>query len=118
MACAVGSALPWQSVMLTSSALALMAALLVGLLGDGPHLKPRGPSPTPQAAQVLQAVRLPAFRASALGYFGHMWELYTFWTLVPLLLAPVLLRKGGTLTGATSGWAFALIGVGGVGSIA
>lgn len=28
----------------------------------------------------------PRFRASAFGYFGHMWELYTLWTFAPLLL--------------------------------
>lgn len=27
------------------------------------------------------------FRAACLGYFGHMWELYTFWTFVPELIA-------------------------------
>lgn len=26
-------------------------------------------------------------RASAFGYFGHMWELYAFWVLVPFILA-------------------------------
>ena len=32
-------------------------------------------------------------RASVLGYFGHMWELYTVWVMVPLVLAT---RLGGT----------------------
>ena len=26
------------------------------------------------------------FRKASFGYFGHMWELYTFWTFVPILL--------------------------------
>ncbi|HBT07331.1 MAG TPA: MFS transporter, partial [Alcanivorax sp.] len=34
------------------------------------------------------------FRAAALGYFGHCWELYAFWTLTPLLVARELQRLG------------------------
>ena len=82
-----GGALSWQSVILTSSLLALIGAGLIAWLGDGPHLKLKlraanGAQPT----HVLDAFRIPDFRASAFGYFGHMWELYAFWTLVPLLL--------------------------------
>ena len=28
-------------------------------------------------------------RASVLGYFGHMWELYTLWVLMPFVLLPL-----------------------------
>jgi MFS family permease len=31
--------------------------------------------------------RSKRFRASAFGYFGHMWELYAFWAFVPALVA-------------------------------
>jgi MFS family permease len=33
-----------------------------------------------------KSFRSQGFRAVAFGYFGHMWELYTFWTFVPLML--------------------------------
>lgn len=114
---ALGASVPWQWVILASSVLALFAALLVGLLGDGPHIKPRGAGSAPMGTQVLQAFRVPAFRASAFGYFGHMWELYTFWTLVPLLLAPVLARGGAAAPATVSAWSFAVIGVGALGCI-
>jgi predicted MFS family arabinose efflux permease len=83
---ALGSAWDWRLTILASSVLALAAAALVGLLGDGPHLKPAAARARVRAIDVLEAFRAPAFRASAFGYFGHMWELYAFWTLVPMLL--------------------------------
>ncbi len=61
-----------------------------------------------------QIFRSRAFRASAFGYFGHMWELYAFWAFVPVALAA---HVG---SGAAGGidialWAFVVIGVGAVG---
>jgi len=74
----------WQWVIATSSALALLAGLMVIRVGDGPH---HGRSSRLQWGGVLQTYRIPAFRAAAFGYFGHMWELYAFYALVPLLVA-------------------------------
>ncbi len=115
---AAGANLSWQGVILASSILALLAATLIGLLGDGPHLKPQPAANGVPAKRphVLSAFQRPAFRASALGYFGHMWELYAFWTLVPLLLAPIV-NTAGTEPRAVSGWAFAVIAVGALGCI-
>lgn len=115
-----GGALSWQSVILTSSLLALVGAGLIAWLGDGPHLKPRTRvANEARHARVLDAFRVPDFRASAFGYFGHMWELYAFWTLVPLLLVPVLSQEGGAASSRlVSGWAFVVIAVGAVGCIA
>lgn len=74
----------WQGVIYTASGLALLAALMVGWLGDGPH---HGTARRLQWGTVLQTFRIPGFRAAAFGYFGHMWELYAFYALVPLLIA-------------------------------
>ena len=70
----LGQALPWQSVILGVSAVALAGGLLMlALVPDGPYLT-KGARFDPRA---LAAVfRVPAFRASSFGYFGHMWELY------------------------------------------
>lgn len=117
----MGAHLSWQGVILTSSALALLAALLIALLGDGPYLKPRTPNTgtgNPPRPHVLSAFKRPAFRASALGYFGHMWELYAFWTLVPLLMAAVLSQPGVDTRMQVSGWSFAVIAMGTLGCIA
>lgn len=107
----------WQWVILVSSALALVGAAMVGFLGDGPYLKRRDPTAPPMQGNVMRAFRTPAFRASAFGYFGHMWELYAFWTLVPLLLLDVVTQSGASASHAVSGWAFVIIGVGALGCV-
>jgi predicted MFS family arabinose efflux permease len=117
----LGATFSWQAVILTSSVLALIAALMVGFLGDGPHLKLRKAGTTASHGNVLNAFRVPEFRASAFGYFGHMWELYAFWTLVPMLLLGIVSSANATnapLPLGVSGWAFLVIGVGAIGCIA
>lgn len=110
--------LPWQAVVGASSVLAIFGALLIGWLGDGPHL-PKGGRPGTRdvhAGAVLAAFRRPAFRASAFGYFGHMWELYAFWTVVPLYLLQSGVAAAVPLGGA-SGLAFLVIAAGALGSL-
>ncbi len=106
--------MPWQWPLLVASLLAVVGAAVVFLLGDGPHLpKSSGPLPLRQG---LAALRVPRFRAVAGGYFGHMWELYAFWTLVPLLVGRELGRLGEG--DALIPWlAFAVIGIGAVGCV-
>lgn len=118
----LGATWPWQEVILVSSGLALLAAALVGWLGDGPHLKGRAKGHGVRFGEVFAAFRIPAFRASAFGYFGHMWELYAFWTLVPMLVLLTGLDRGldraqgGGLAGL-AGLSFAIIAVGAVGCL-
>jgi predicted MFS family arabinose efflux permease len=112
----LGGSAPWQATILASSLLALAAAALILRLGDGPHLKRRHDAPPLRLGRVVLAFANPDFRASALGYFGHQWELYAFWTLVPALVVLAGLATGGTP--AVSGLAFAIIGIGALGCIA
>jgi MFS family permease len=113
---AAGSTWPWSSVVLTSSGLALAAAAMLLLLGDGPHLVTG--VVRRKWGEVGRAFRVPAFRAAAFGYFGHMWELYAFWTLVPFLVVAVLAAGGsGAALWQVSAWSFAVIGAGGLGCI-
>lgn len=117
---ALGSAWPWQQVVLAASALALVSGALVFRLGDGPHLKPRGKGQGIAFGHVLHAFSIRDFRAAAGGYFGHMWELYAFWTLTPLLLAATHLpeRLGLDPVAGTALLSFAVIASGGIGCIA
>ena len=110
-----GATLPWQQVVLGSSLLALLASAMVAHVGDGPHFRLRSAAPL-QFGKALQAFSGREFRASALGYFGHMWELYAFWTLIPMLLRVTDLPQRLGL-GSVAGWSFAVIGVGALGCI-
>ncbi|TGD79541.1 MFS transporter [Hymenobacter wooponensis] len=81
---ALAAQLPWQYVMLATSGLAVAGGLaLVVLVPDGPY---RRAGQRVQITAFWEGFRRPEFRAAALGYFGHMWELYTFWAFVPVLL--------------------------------
>ncbi len=112
---ALGAGLDWQMVVLTSSALAIIGGLIVFYVGEGPHLKINTAKSAPRWGGVLSVFRIEGFRASAFGYFGHMWELYAFWTLVPLLLANAASASSPI---AISAWSFLIIGAGALGCIA
>lgn len=113
---ATGSDLPWEWVVTVSSTLALAGAGLVWSLGDGPHLPSRSPARRGAPPAVLSAFRVGGYRATATGYFGHMWELYAFWTMVPLLVAATGLASHFPALG-TAGLSFAVIGIGAVGCL-
>jgi len=116
---AIGAAWRWQYVIGCSSVLAVLAAVMIYWLGDGPHLPTRraatqGTRPRRHAVEVFGAFASRDFRAAALGYFGHMWELYAFWTIVPSLIVRTSLNVN--LSGfSVSGLAFAVISAGALG---
>ena len=104
---ALGAAWPWQTVMLTVSAIAAAGGMLMALaVPDGPHLVRRAPGAglSPRALAVVWTD--PKLRASVLGYFGHMWELYAFFVLLPLIVA---MHWQGA---AASWWIFGAIAIG------
>ena len=105
---ALGDALPWPSLMLGVAALAAGGGLLLFFgLGDAPHARARVTTLQWRAlATVWTDTRV---RASVFGYFGHMWELYTMWVMVPLILASRL--QGVALSWTT----FCVLGAGALG---
>ena len=73
----------WRTIAGCATPAALVAAGIVSVLPDGPMLRARsGFDPR----QILHVFRDRDFRANSLGYFGHMWELYALWSLLPLWL--------------------------------
>ena len=77
--------LPWQLVIAVTSSIAVLGGLLILLLvPQGPFRK------TAVAGDSLAFYKVfkdRSFRTAAFGYFGHMWELYTFWAFIPLILS-------------------------------
>jgi MFS family permease len=95
----IGGDVYWREAVLASSVLALVGAGLVVTVGEGPAVRARSGFAW---GRVWAVFRVPAFRASALGYFGHMWELYAFWALVPALVE---------LLGITGPWRWLATGI-------
>lgn len=104
-------ALSWKTVLMATSFLAVLGgALMVGLVPDGPFRKP---SQKIHFSAFLNVFQNKPFRSAAFGYFGHMWELYTFWAFVPIMLTTYTLLHP-TTTFNIPLLSFLIIGIGGV----
>ena len=77
-------AFPWKSVLVITSFLGALGGLLMFIMvPDGPYRKPGNKL---EISASFSVFRNHKFRSAAFGYFGHMWELYAFWTFVPIIL--------------------------------
>ena len=105
---ALSGTLPWPTLMLGVAALAAAGGLLLFFgTGDPPGAVARVTTLQWRALGTLWTDA--RVRASVLGYFGHMWELYTMWVMVPLVLAT-------RLQGTDLSWAaFWVLGAGVIG---
>ncbi len=101
--------IPWQWIAGITSLLALIGGVLVAFLPDGPFRKRM---PSPDITAFFKVFKNPGFRSASFGYFGHMWELYTFWAFVPLILTTYL-EIHPEPDFPISLWAFLIIGIGG-----
>jgi len=100
---AAGELPPWQWVVLGVSALAALGGIATAWLVPVNRDAVAGARITPRALALIWSDR--RLRASVFGYFGHMWELYAFYVLVPLVLAT---RISGTAVSAAAFWAIAV----------
>ncbi|MCW2118414.1 MFS transporter [Flavobacterium sp. 7A] len=76
--------LPWEYVGYSTSLFSVLGGFLLYLLvPDGPY---RSKGSTFKITAILDAFKNQKLSAAAIGYFGHMWELYAFWTFVPLMI--------------------------------
>ncbi len=111
LAAAPQGSLPWGGVMVGVALLCAAGGVLLARgLPDPPAARVATPSVQPSHLRALGSLWTERrVRASVLGYFGHMVELYTMWVLLPLVLAT-------RLQGAAVSWAaFAVLGAGALG---
>jgi DHA1 family inner membrane transport protein len=99
-AATVGGAAPWQLVVVAVSLLAVAGGLATALLVPPHPQAMRAARITPRALGLIWSDR--RVRASVFGYFGHMWELYSFIVLVPVVMAT---RLAGSSVSAAAFWA-------------
>ncbi len=105
----------WEQVIIAVSGMALAGGLIMFLtVPDGPNRKAGKRTSFLTAFRVFRNID---FRAAAFGYFGHMWELYAFWTFIPLVIMRYSGFHGETIS-AVSLWSFIIIGIGGLSCVA
>ncbi|WP_297338299.1 MFS transporter [Algoriphagus sp.] len=100
----------WPLIFWMTSGLAVLGGLLIGIfVPDGPY---RRKNLQFDWGVLPSLSKIPALKSAASGYFGHMWELYTFWAFVPALLYSL---GNYELTSFENGiYSFLIIGIGGI----
>jgi len=105
--------LPWKQVLYFTSLFAMIGgSLMLVFVGDGPFRKRSGKFQWDALGTIFGSKK---WRQAAFGYFGHMWEVYSFWGFLPLLLGLYATRNGVSLNIPLL--SFFGIGIGSIGSV-
>jgi MFS family permease len=102
---------PWKYIVYATTALSLLGGLSILLfVPNGPYRKS---GQRLNFTAFMKGFRLPDFRSVSFGYFGHMWELYTFWAFLPVMLINYNNRYPETNLNVSL-WSFLIIASGGL----
>ena len=112
----VGAALDWRGLVSVASLSSVAGGVLMqSVVSDGPYLRTRARF---DPAMLFKVFRHKPFRYTALGYFGHMWELYAFWSLITFYLNSSFRDHAERWLARVPLLAFLTIGIGAVGCAA
>lgn len=76
---------PWEYVLYSTSTLSILGGLSVLLfVPNGPYRKS---GQKIMLTAFMKGFKKQNFRSISFAYFGHMWELYTFWAFVPVMIS-------------------------------
>jgi MFS family permease len=105
---------PWRLVLILTSSLAAFGGLIMLIyVPNGPF---RIQSQKLDITAFFKVFKNNHFRSAAFGYFGHMWELYSFWAYVPLILVNYMSLHSETEFNVPL-LSFLIIALGGVASV-
>ena len=113
---ALGDGWSWRALTALGSLSAVIGGVLVAAaLERGPYLAARARFDPKALVRIFSHA---PFRHSAFGYFGHMWELYAFWSLLGFYLAASFAGRGAAWTHVIPLVAFATVAMGALGCVA
>ena len=106
----LGWEISWKTILWSTSTLAILGGLAIGFLVPDGHYRKK--SPKLDFGLIPKFTKNTALKGAAGGYFGHMWELYTFWAFLPFLIKD--LKNEADIGSENSLWTFLIIAAGAV----
>lgn len=101
----------WKFVLYATSSLSILGGLMMLIFVPKGEFSSVGKKIDFKA--IVKGFSIKNFRKPALGYFGHMWELYTFWAFLPALILTYK-TKHNLLEINVSQWSFIIIASGSI----
>lgn len=106
----------WRAFLgVASLASAVGGLLIIFATSNGPYLRDRARFDGRMITKVFQH---PPFRCTAFGYFGHMWELLAFWSLMTFYLSRSFEIRSAFWFDRVPFLVFMAVGMGAVGCVA